>query len=632
MRTIGLPLIALFLTVAASCAADEPAELVLSNEFKPSVQSGMPFVAKAPGYQVEKRDYPDFDAVEWQIRLKAPEEGESPIYQDVRCADFAVRFPSEKPVVLHWSNGSQSNIHDFQPHRLTLEKGQPFSVETFGGRSSDGVMPYFNLETDGGGLILAVGWTGDWKASFEATKVGEVRVSAGMKRSHFKLPKDEEVRLPSFLVMPYKGEWLDGQNKFRRFMLTHLTPKSHPPMELMPVGLSVHGMIAFNDTTEKNLTEFVENIKSLGLCGPSDTFWLDAGWNLGGFHRGQGTPEADPERFPNGLVPVGEAVKEAGLRFLVWFEPERVMPNTRLARERPEWLLKPSKTPDNVRYMENDGFDLLDFGNKEAWNWTVETVSKEITASQIDYYRQDFNTYPAFNWHTDEPADEVGLREIRYINGMYDFLDELVRRHPKLILDNCASGGRRLDFEMMRRSVVLWRSDSCWDNSDYPRNVQAMTHGLSHWIPLHGLGAKSADETELRSGMGMCVSFAINYKDLRAVENLKNFIDRFKKIRSLYAADYYPLTDWSDDPNRYLAFQFHDPEKGEGVVQVFRGNVADQETFTAKLKGLNPHKNYLVVDWDAPDKLGMYSGVQLTETGIIGIRSVAAVLHYVEQP
>jgi len=73
-----------------------------------------------------------------------------------------------------------------------------------------GVMPYFNLASEGSGLIVSIGWTGDWKASFELQSGGNVRVIAGLKRTRFRLPPGE-VRLPSVLVMNDSGDWIAGQ-------------------------------------------------------------------------------------------------------------------------------------------------------------------------------------------------------------------------------------------------------------------------------------------------------------------------------------------------------------------------------------------------------------------------------------
>jgi alpha-galactosidase len=555
-----------------------------------------PLRETVPGLRIETQAYPDQAATEWQFRLRAPGAGESPLYENLKSADFEVAFPANAAVMLHWSKGSHSEPGDFEPKTNPLVAGEPFVLESFGGRSSDGVMPYFNLASEGGGLIVAVGWTGDWKATFELQANGKVRVIAGLKRTRFRLAPGEEVRLPSILALNYSGDWIDGQNQFRRLMLAHYTPKNHPPMTLMPVEAGVHGIFPFNETSEEKLVQLATDIAALKL--PLDCYHLDAGWNEGGFPKGQGNPQADPIRFPNGLAPVGVAVRKTGMRFLAWFEPERAMRGTWLERAHPDWLLKPAGTPEGLRYQERDGFYLLDLGNPKARQWAIDSISEEITRSGLDFYRQDFNLYPSYFWHTDEKPDEVGLREIRHINGLYAFLDELARRHPDLILDNCAAGGRRLDFEMMRRCIVLWRSDSTWGDKTFPQNVQAMTHGLSLWLPLQGLGAAATDDLALRSGMGACGGFSINYRNPKAVAALRQHLESYLKFRPICTGDYYPLTPHSLDTTSWIAWQFNRADLGESLVQAFRRPEAATEMLTVKLRGLDPNQRYEIANLD----------------------------------
>lgn len=611
---VGVPALAtLLLAASLAAAAVEPVVLRLPADFVLTPPERLPHPAPPAGMQFTRRAYEGHNAVEWQVRLRGAADG-GPLYEGVKSADFVVQFPQAGAVDLHWNNGSRAETQDFQPHQQTLAVGQPFALESSGGRSSDGALPYFNLATPGGGLIVAVGWSGDWQASFEVMPGNRVRVTAGLKGSRFRLSPGEEVRLPSLLLMGYRGDWLDGQNRFRRLMLRHFTPASHPPLALMPVAASVHGMIGFNDTTETNLVALARDLAALRL--PLDTFWLDAGWNEGGFPRGQGNPHPDPQRLPRGLVPVGDAARAAGLRFLTWFEPERAMRGTWLDRGHPDWLLSPAGCPEELRYQERDGFRLLDLGRADARSWAVETISAQLRDAQIGIYRQDFNLYPAYFWAAGEPADAAGVREVRYVTGLYAFLDALAQRNPGLILDNCASGGRRLDFEMMRRCVALWRSDSCWDSKEYPRNVQAMTHGLSLWLPLHGLGAAGVDEPALRSGMGACASFAINFRDPAAVAALRRHLDRYLPLRPLFTRDYHPLTPWSDKPARRLAFEFHDPDTGQGLVQVFEDGSSAGGQPPVRLRGLDPDAAYTITDWDAPGIESVSSGAELMDQGL----------------
>jgi hypothetical protein len=73
-------------------------------------------------------------------------------------------------------------------------------------------------------------------------------------------------------------------------------------------------------------------------------------------------------------------------------------------------------------------------------------------------------------WRANDAPDRQGMAEIRHVEGLYEFWNDLLRRHPGLVIDNCASGGRRIDLETISRSIPLWRSDwQCgWINDGTP--------------------------------------------------------------------------------------------------------------------------------------------------------------------
>lgn len=143
-----------------------------------------------------------------------------------------------------------------------------------------------------------------------------------------------------------------------------------------------------------------------------------------------------------------------------------------------------------------------------------------------------------------------------------------------------------------------------------------MTHGLSHWLPLHGLGATGTDPISLRSGMGACGSFPINFRDTKAVTALRAHLDQYLKVRPLFAADYYPLTTWSLEPKHWLAFQFHDPAKGAGIIQAFCGCTVTTRVHTLKPRGLDPTRTYRVTDWDKPSQAIKRTGADILLQGI----------------
>ena len=126
----------------------------------------------------------------------------------------------------------------------------------------------------------------------------------------------------------------------------------------------------------------------------------------------------------------------------------------------------------------------MNLGNPAARKGITEIVSSLVREGGLAWYRQDFNTDPENFWRAADAPDRVGMTEIRYIEGLYAFWDELRQRHPGLLIDNCASGGRRLDLETISRSAALWRSDFQCRPEFNPAGMQGQTYGISSWIPL----------------------------------------------------------------------------------------------------------------------------------------------------
>ena len=120
-----------------------------------------------------------------------------------------------------------------------------------------------------------------------------------------------------------------------------------------------------------------------------------------------------------------------------------------------------------------------------------EYIGDMIEQNGIDYYRQDFNMEPDKYWARYDEPDRIGMKEIRHIEGLYAFWDYLLERFPGLLIDNCASGGRRLDLETIKRSAPLWRSD--YYHYDDPDGYQCHNFGLSFFLPFHGTGILQTD-------------------------------------------------------------------------------------------------------------------------------------------
>lgn len=277
----------------------------------------------------------------------------------------------------------------------------------------------------------------------------------------------------------------------------------------------------------------------------------------------------------------------------MWFEPERVAPGSWLDQNHPEWLLE---KPDGR-------WKILDLGNAEALQWTIERFDALIREQGVDLYRQDFNVAPLEYWRRNDAPDRQGISEIRHVTGYLAYWDELRRRHPNVLLDTCASGGRRLDLETLRRSVPLHKSDH--DYRDHAARL-SQAYGIAFWIPFHGAPVcriDVVDEFAVRCAVGLMVGvgFDVRRTDLD-YPLLRKLLLEWKSCAHYYYGDYYPLTSYSVDDRDWVAWQYHRPDVGEGLVQVFRRAESPFVSAMFRLRGLDPEATYRFTSVDSGDR------------------------------
>ncbi len=493
---------------------------------------------------------------------------------------------SEDDFLLHHSKGSSAVESDFQPMETGLSPDMNLVIAPYQGRSSDGSLPFFNIEQPGGtGRILAIGWTGQWQAAFRRTTGNLLNVQAGLELMRVRLYPGEKIRVPSMLLMFWSGNYRDSQNQFRHLMLDHYTPGEVGITFNGPVAASVHGTYGFEATTAANMISFINTTYSHSY--PVQYIWIDAGWyDLNGTTSwvNVGTWEPDPVRYPSGMKPVADTAHNRGYKFLLWFEPERVTEGSWLDVNHPDWIFK-----------NGGGWWLLNLGHPDALAWVKTKFSNMIEDIGIDCYRQDFNVFPLAKWRYGETTTRQGMNEIKHIMGLYEYLDYLLEQHPNLVIDNCASGGRRIDMEMMKRSVPLWRSDLCWVATP----EQSMEYGLSNWISLHGVGSVSLNKYDFRSGMGTTFSSAFNHNDSSIWTTAIQLMNQYNEVRWMYKGDFYPLTPYSLSENDWMAWQFHRDDVNQGLVQAFRRSSSTTTAMTFKLQGLTPTATYSLKNYDS---------------------------------
>jgi alpha-galactosidase len=190
-----------------------------------------------------------------------------------------------------------------------------------------------------------------------------------------------------------------------------------------------------------------------------------------------------------------------------------------------------------------------------------------------------------------DAPDRVGVAEMKHIEGLYAFWDALLASNPGLLIDNCASGGRRIDLETTSRSIPLWRTDYQYYE---PSGYQCHTYGLHFFLPASGTGNNNPQKYLFRSAMGGAVvmgwELTANFNNRGAIED----IAEFRSLRAYLYGDYYPLTEYSTGDDAWAAFQWDRPEEHDGIVLAFRRPMAPQVSIVVKLGGLEPGADYEV--------------------------------------
>ncbi len=553
--------------------------------------------------------YHDFPTVEWTLYFKNTGSADTPILSDVQALDTRFERYPVAPVgperlcefALHHQTGSICRPNDYQPHRTSLGAKADKRIATSGGRPTNSDLPYFNLEWLSEGVIAVVAWPGQWAARFTRDDGVGLRVRAGQELTHFKLRPGEEVRTPMIVLQFWKGDRIRSQNVWRRWMLAHNLPRPGgklPPVQMAACSSHQYGEMIHANTASQLM--FID--RYLGERLKLDYWWMDAGWywNKSGWPN-TGTWEVDTNRFPGGLRPICDHAHAKGVKIIVWFEPERVTPGTWLYEKHPEWLLGP------------DGQQkLLNLGNPEARKWLTDHVDRLLTEQGIDLYRQDFNIDPLGYWRANDAKDRQGITEIRHVEGYLAYWDELRRRHPNMLIDSCASGGRRNDLETLRRAVPLLRSDYIIE----PVGNQCHTYGIAWWMPYYGTGSGAMDAYRLRSVLcpHFTACFDMRRKDLN-FDEVRRILGQWRDFGKYFFGDYYPLSAYSLANHDWIVWQFDRPDLGEGMVQAFRREDSIYEAARFKLRGLVPDARYRATDLDKPEPVEM-TGRELMQKGL----------------
>jgi alpha-galactosidase len=475
-------------------------------------------------------------------------------------------------------------------------------------------------------FVASLGWSGNWKMNLTGA-TDEVKNTA---RLFFNLGPSaadpvlrviepgETVKSPETHLLLMRAD-LDRVIQTLHYHVRHYVLPPPVPGREYQVESNHRGYIVDHES-EEGLKREIDLAAAMG----ADEFLIDAGWygpepnrwgqNVGDWYAGAW--------LPNDLMPVREYARKKGLLFGLWVEIEGIGSASKLRREHPDWITKRNGQPVG-------GGRQLDLANPEAAKWAESEIARVIRKYDLDMFRIDYNT------SVEEGGNRIrdGFLENeqwRHVEALYGIFDRVRRQFPNVIFQNCAGGGGRLDYGIMRRFQNTELSD--WLRA--PRGLKilnGMTWVLPPEILLRTFGTESGGleedgdiDTQLRTAMMSRpifrgISPALEELNPILGAKIRDGVELFKKtIRPIMLNSlvyhHTPLVPMME-PSPWIVLEYAAPAKDRAVVGLFRTSQSGDPVFHFMPRGLDFARAYRVHFGNSGQTVEM-SGSQLRQGGI----------------
>lgn len=584
--------------------------------------------------------YPAHGVSEWTVWFENTGTENSGILEEM---ETRLTFEGENPM-LRGILGDHENF--YHPYVVDLTE-MPVSLYTDSGRATHIQFPYFNLEYGDGGVMLAIGWAGTWKADFSYCDGVTEYCARSVNNLCSYLKPGEKIRTALFVRAPYQVRNEYYATNFWRswFIECNLPPYDNKGTALEPFStccLSIDTGLPNSDgsISERYYTWRPSLEKMIAEDAKVDFRWVDAGWYVAPSGKSPdgstwdndwwatvGTWEMDPVKWPDKtFLESTDFARANGMKTLLWFEPERVTDVDNLVKKygyKKEWAI------------EREGFSNIsnNIGDPECLAWTTERVCKTLRENKVEMYREDNNSDPAALWaYLDgrEGDNRRGITECKFIQAHYQMWDDIIDCTLSYggcgFVDSCASGGGRNDLESMRRGVPLLRSD--YDRTTTSMRL-AMTTAFNKWIPF--CGAITREQKGQVDAKGDSDPYIWRASYLPVLNVTSQFVQdpdqdfsilcfglkEWKRVNPYLLKDFYVHTPWhtQDDKSGFTAYSFFDPKTEKGVLLMFRMEQCGLDTLKVKLPYAEEGKVYQLTDEDSKEVMEC-DGTVLKKKGI----------------
>lgn len=539
--------------------------------------------------------FEDSDAVIRSVRLI--NESKEPLYIE-RVLSACVDMDDESFEMLTLT-GSWARERQMTKCPLTYGRHVASSVR---GCSSHQEHPFIALLTPGTtqdmGEVYAMHfvYSGNFLALCQKSQYDSVRMVMGIHPEGFEwvLEPQESFQAPE-VVCVYSDQGLGKMSRTLHDLYRGHLIRSPYLHKKRPVLINNWEATYFEFDSDK-LAEIAKDAKEAGI----EMLVMDDGWfgkrNLDDSSLGDWT--VNEEKLPGGLPALVERVKEEGLSFGIWFEPEMVSPDSELFRAHPDWAIQvPGQTPTQSRAQY-----VLDLSRPEVVDYVYECVAKILRSADISYVKWDMNRQFTDLGSLGLPPKRQGELPHRYILGVYELQERLLSEFPDLLLENCASGGGRFDPGMLYYSPQIW----CSDDTDAVERLSiqegtALIYPLSCMgahvsaCPNHIVGRSTPFETRGHVALDGTFGYELDITKLseEEKEKVKKQIELYRRYGHLVReGEYYRIASWQEN-HLYDCWEVAAKDRSEAVVtyvQVLAG--ANVRSRKIRLKGLEAKAVY----------------------------------------
>jgi alpha-galactosidase len=379
-------------------------------------------------------------------------------------------------------------------------------------------------------------YSGNHYEAAEVGSFGKLRFVSGINPQSFSfciMPGEDFEAPESVMTYSYKG-FGQMSNNMHEFVREHIVRGTWKKKN-RPVLLN-SWEAAYFDINEKKLLQLAKAGKEAGI----ELFVMDDGWfgSRNSDTESLGDWVVNEKKLPKGLSGLSQKIKEMGLDFGIWVEPEMVNVNSDLYRKHPDWAVQIGDKP----HSEGRNQRILDLTRREVQDFVIETMSNVFSSADISYVKWDMNRTFSDYFSSELPPERQGEAAHRYVIGVYRCMKELTSRFPDILFEGCASGGNRFDLGILCYFPQIWASD----NTDaYCRT--AIQTGYSYGYPMSVVAAhvsgcpnhqtlrRTPLETRFAVAAFGILGYECNFCDLKKedAEAVKQQIALYKKWRDV---------------------------------------------------------------------------------------------------